>query len=163
VAAQAPFAPPFNAHCTVPLPVPPLVWMVSVSGLSAKLAVIVLFDVMLTVHWLLLVVSQPVQLLKPELLAAVAVMTTLSPKLVLAGQAPFAPAFTAHCTVPVPVPPLVLTVSVSVCSAKLAVTVLLAVMLTVHLLVLVLSQPLQLVKLLPVLPVAVTTTLSPWL
>jgi hypothetical protein len=117
---------------------------------------------MFTVHWLLLVLSQPLQLLKPELALAVAVMTTLSPKLVLAGQAPFAPALTAHCTVPLPVPPLVWMVSVSVCLVKVAVTETLAVtLLSAHGLAVEAPQPAQLVKFEPVTPAAVMARLSP--
>jgi hypothetical protein len=54
-----------------------------------------------------------------------------------------------------------LMVTCSVCLVKVAVTVLGAVIATVHLLVETLSQPAQLVKLEPALGVAVTTTLSP--
>jgi hypothetical protein len=99
-------------------------------GTSAKVAVTVRVWVMLTVHWLPLVLSQPVQPVRAEPVAGLAVRTTLVPTLKAALHVlPQVMPAGVELTVPLPEPPLV-TVRGNLNKLKVAIQLLFPSMLT---------------------------------
>src|SRR5437867_1156966 len=132
----------------------------SVKVVNAKVAVTEVAAVMVTVQ-VPVPVQPPLQPVKVEPAAGTAVSVTAVPLVKVAAQVALQemPAG-ALVTVPLPVP-LGLTVNVKVCSAKVAVTAVLAPGVAVHGFVPVQPPPLQPVKVKPAAGVAVSATAVP--
>src|SRR5207249_2771397 len=160
-AAQVvPQAMPAGALVTVPLPAP-LELTVSVKDCSAKVAVTVCAALIVTVQVPVPEQPPPLQPEKVEPAAGAAVKVTEVPLANAAAQvAPQAMPAGALVTVPLPAP-LELTVSVKVCSAKVAVTVGAARIVTVQVAVPEQPPPLQLEKVEPAAGAAVKVTELP--
>src|SRR5215831_3319694 len=152
---------PVGALVTVPVPVPALV-TVSAKDDCTKLAVTEVAAFTVTVQELVPVQPPPLQPENVEPAAGVAVNVTAVPLANGAEQVvPQETPVGALVTVPDPVPAL-LTVSVNVCSAKVAVTVCAALIVTVQVLpVPVQTPPLQPVNVEPAAGVAVRVTAVP--
>src|SRR6266704_3302625 len=145
---------------TVPVPVP---FLVTVSGklCSVKVAVTVVAAVMVTTHGPVPEHPPPLQPVKVEPVAGLAVSVTAVPLVKLAEQvAPQVIPAGELVTVPLPVPAGV-TVRVKVWSAKVAVTVVAALRVTVQVPVPEQPPPLQPLKVEPAAGLAVSVTAVP--
>src|SRR5438093_1194333 len=151
---------PAGALVTVPVPAPVLL-TVSEKLCSAKVAVTVVAAPSVTEHVPVPVQPPPLQPVKVEPAAGVAVSVTAVPLANVAEQVvPQAMPAGALVTVPVPAP-LGLTVNVKVCSAKLAATVVAAPSVTEQVPVPAQPPPLQPVKVEPAAGAAVSVTAVP--